>query len=58
MLTKCSLFAADGVIIPSDYDPETLRHACHIKLEIIPKIRSERERRKSLVDDTYPRVLG
>lgn len=58
MLTVCSLFAADGVIIPSDYDPETLRHACHINIDIIPKIRSQRDHKKSLIDDNYPRVLG
>jgi chromosome partitioning protein len=58
MLTVCSLFAADGVIIPSDYDPETLRHACHINTDIIPKIRSQRGKKQSLIDDHFPRVLG
>ena len=63
MLTVCSLFAADGVIIPSDYDPETLRHASSISNTIVPKIRSERQHiasksKKLPIDDIKPQVLG
>ncbi|MDJ0695684.1 ParA family protein [Mastigocoleus sp. MO_188.B34] len=62
ILTACSLFAADGVIIPSDYDPETLRHAKEISCHFIPKIirsaRQNSQRKKSLVDEIAPRLLG
>ena len=62
ILTGCSLFAADGVIIPSDYDPESLRHAQEVSCHLIPKtIRPTRQRaqnRKSAVDEIAPRLLG
>lgn len=62
MLTACSLFASDGVIIPSDYDPETLRHAQDISCDLIPKkIRSARQKAQSKklpTDEIAPRLLG
>ena len=62
MLTACSLFAADGVIIPSDYDPETLRHAqevsCHFIPNIIRPARQKAQSKKSPVDEIAPRLLG
>jgi chromosome partitioning protein len=61
-LTACSLFAADGVIIPSDYDPETLRHASDISQHLIPgKIRPARKAaksKKSLAEEVGPHILG
>lgn len=62
MLTACSLFAADGVIIPADYDPETLRHVSEISQKVIPdKIRTARKAsvsKKSFMEDIGPRILG
>ena len=62
ILTACSLFAADGVIIPSDYDPESLRHAKEVSCHLIPKtIRSARQKfqsKKSTVDEIAPVLLG
>ena len=62
ILTACSLFAADGVIIPSDYDPETLRHAKEVSCHFIPKIirpaRRRNQNKQSLMNEIAPRLLG
>lgn len=62
ILTACSLFAADGVIIPSDYDPETLRHAKDVSCNFIPKIirpaRQKAQSKQSHLDEIGPRLLG
>ncbi len=62
VLTACSLFAADGVIIPSDYDPETLRHArevsCHFIPNIIRPARQKAQAKQAFVDEIGPRLLG
>ena len=60
MLTACSLFAADGVIIPSDYDPETLRHVQDIICNLIPKYRQHRQpqNNKFLSNNNAPLILG
>jgi hypothetical protein len=62
-LTSCALFAADGLIIPSDYDPETLRHARTIGKNIIPKVQKSRHnsntnKRRNKIDDLGPHTLG
>jgi cellulose biosynthesis protein BcsQ len=63
ILTSCSLSAADGLIIPSDYDPETLRHAGSIGTNIIPAVQKSRhpsnpDKRRNKIDDLGPHILG
>lgn len=62
ILTVCSLFSADGVIIPSDCDPETLRHTKLISKDYIPNkicpVRQKMQSKKLPLDDIGPQILG
>jgi len=51
ILTASSFFAADGLLIPADYDQRALHHARDISQGYTPKIRSHR-------GDIHPRLLG
>ena len=63
IFTSCSLFVADAVIIPSDYDPETLRHTSSIRKKFVPIIKKNRHqidsrKKKNKIEDIGPHILG
>lgn len=60
-MAVASLFAADLLLIPSDYDPETLRHVTDISTRVIHTVRKGRvqhQRRMSPYPISSPRILG